>query len=111
MTASQLSNAGTPDLAIREPTPEEAERVLHLFRNVPLFPEARLLAAVRSRPVERFIAAVAWWPEGTAGRFQLACQPGVTRAAVGRIVNRPAGRMRAPGGIGNHPMRESAQRQ
>jgi len=82
MTASQLSNAGIPDLAIREPAPEEVERVLHLFRNVPTPPEARLLAAVRSRPVERFIAAVAWWPEGTVGRFQLACQPGVARAAV-----------------------------
>src|ERR1039458_5066856 len=80
MTASQMSNAGTPDPTIREPAPEEVERVLHLFRNVPLPPEARLLAAVRSRPVERFIAAAAWWPEGTVGRFQLACQAGVDRA-------------------------------
>jgi hypothetical protein len=62
------------------------ERVLHLFRNVPLSPEARLLAAVRSRPIERFIAAAAWWPEGTAGRFQLACQPGVARSAVGGLL-------------------------
>lgn len=91
MTASKLSNAGTPDLAIREPTPEEVERVLHLFRNVPRPPEARLLAAVRSRPVERFIAAVAWWPEGTVGRFQLACQPGVTRSVVtGLLIDRLA---------------------
>lgn len=91
MTASQMSNAGTPDLAIREPAPEEVERVLHLLRNVPVSPEARLLAAVRSRPVERFIAAIAWWPEGTAGRFQLACQPGVTRFVVtGLLIDRLA---------------------
>jgi len=75
-------SVGTPDLAIREPYPAEVERVLHLFRNVPLSPEARLIAAARSRPIERFIAALAWWPEGTAGRFQLACQPGVTRSVV-----------------------------
>lgn len=91
MIASQMSNAGTPDLAIREPAPEEVERVLHLFRNVPLSPEARLIAAVRSRPVERFIAAAAWWPEGTVGRFQLACQPGVARSVVaGLLIDRLA---------------------
>jgi len=86
-----MSNAGPTDLAIREPAPEEVERVRHLFRNEPTPPEARLLAAVRSRPVERFIAAVAWWPEGTAGRFQLACQPGITRSAVaGQLMTRLA---------------------
>src|ERR1035438_4081955 len=86
MTAALMSNTGTPDLAVREPAPAEVERVLHLFRNVPLNPEARLMAAVRSRPIERFIAAAAWWPEGTIGRFQLACQPGVDRAAVAGVL-------------------------
>jgi hypothetical protein len=86
MTASLMSNTGTPDLAIREPAPAEVERVHHLFRNVPLNPEARLMAAARSRPIERFIAAAAWWPEGTIGRFQLACQPGVDRAAVAGVL-------------------------
>ena len=81
-----MSNTGTPDLAVREPAPAEVERVLHLFRNVPLSPEARLMAAVRRRPIERFIAAAAWWPEGTIGRFQLACQPGVDRAAVAGVL-------------------------
>ena len=81
-----MNSTGTPDLVIREPAPAEVERVLHLFRNVPLSPEARLLAAVRSRPIERFIAAAAWWPEGTIGRFQLACQPGIERAAVGGLL-------------------------
>src|ERR1035438_4503110 len=86
MTAALMSNTGTPDLAVREPAPAEVERVLHLFRNVPLNPEARLMAAVRSRPIERFIAAAAWWPEGTIGRFQLACQPGVDRAVVAGVL-------------------------
>ena len=86
MTASLMSNAGTTDPTIREPAPAEVARVLHLFRNAPLSPEARLLAAVRSRPIERFIAAAAWWPEGTIGRFQLACQPGVDRAAVAGVL-------------------------
>jgi hypothetical protein len=44
------------------------------------------MAAVRRRPIERFIAAAAWWPEGTIGRFQLACQPGVDRAAVAGVL-------------------------
>jgi hypothetical protein len=86
MTASLINSTWTPDLAIREPAPAEVERVLHLFRNVPLSPEARLMAAARSRPIERFIAAAAWWPEGTIGRFQLACQPGVDRAAVAGVL-------------------------
>ena len=86
MTTSLMSNAGTPDLAICEPAPAEVTRVLHLFRNAPLSPEARLMAAVRRRPIERFIAAAAWWPEGTIGRFQLACQPGVDRAAVAGVL-------------------------
>jgi hypothetical protein len=75
-----------PDLAIREPAPEEVERALHLLRNVPLSPEARLMVAARSRPVARFIAAAAWWPEGTVGRFQIACQPGMARAAVAGLL-------------------------
>jgi hypothetical protein len=98
MTTSVMSNAGTPGPAIREPTPAEVERVLHLFRNALPNPQARLLAAVRSRPVERFIAAAAWWPAGTIGLFQLACEPGVDRAvAAGLLIEklaecaRPAG--------------------
>jgi len=85
------SSAGLPEPTIREPAPAEVERVLYLFRNVPLQPEARLLAAVRSRPVERFIAAAAWWPEGTVGRFRLVSQLAVARAVVaGLLLNRLA---------------------
>jgi hypothetical protein len=77
------------DLLIREPSQTEIERVLHLFSNARLPKDARLLAAARSRPVERFVAAIAWWPEGKTVRFQLACQPGVARAGViGLLVDR-----------------------
>jgi hypothetical protein len=84
-----MGNAGTPEPAIREPAPAEVERVLHLFGNMRLGPEVRLLAAARSRPIERFIAAAAWWPMGTVGLFQIACLPGVDRAAVaGLLIDR-----------------------
>jgi len=86
MTDPLTSNPGTPDPAIREPAPAEVARVLYLFRNVRLRPEARLLAAVRSRPIERFVAAAAWWPAGTTGIFQLACEPGVNRAALAALL-------------------------
>ncbi|EEF61348.1 hypothetical protein [Pedosphaera parvula] len=86
MTTSLINKAGIPDLAIREPAPAEVERVLYLLREVPLNPQARLMAVARSHPIERFIAAAAWWPEGTIGRFQLACQPGVARATVAGLL-------------------------
>jgi hypothetical protein len=86
MTSSVMSNAGPPDLAVRAPAPAEVERVLHLFGNIRLCPEARLLAAERSRPIQRFIAAAAWWPMGTAGLFQIVCLPGVDRAVVAGLL-------------------------
>lgn len=82
MTTSPMTNPGLADLAIRAPAPVELERVLHLFRNLSLCAEAWLLVAVRTRPVERFVGAIACWSQGTVGRFQLACQPGANRAAV-----------------------------
>jgi hypothetical protein len=47
-----------------------------LFRAVPLPRQARVLAAVKTRPLERFIAAAAWWPAGDTLLFRLAVQPG-----------------------------------
>ena len=82
MPTSPNQSTGAPDPAIREPAPAEVERVRYLFGNLPLRPEAGVLVAVRSRPVERFVAAVAWWAEGPVARFQLACRPGVARAVV-----------------------------
>lgn len=81
-----MTNAGASDLAIREPAQAELDRVLYLFRQTPLVAEARLLVVARTRPIERFVAAAAWWPEGPIGRFQLACQPGATRAPVAGLL-------------------------
>jgi hypothetical protein len=93
-----MSSAGTPDPVIRAPTPEEAERVLHLFGNVRLCPEARLLAVERSRPIQRFIAAAAWWPLGTVAFFQIACLPGVDRSTVaGLLIDKLAENARMAG--------------
>jgi hypothetical protein len=85
-TTPVLNDCGTSQRTVREPAPAEIERVAHLFRNVILRREARLLVATRSRPIERFVAAVAWWPEGTVARFQFVCQPGVARAEVGGLL-------------------------
>jgi len=53
---------------------------------VSLPPGTQILAAVRSRPIERFVAAVACWPEGNIVRFRLACQPGVPRSGVANLL-------------------------
>jgi hypothetical protein len=47
-----------------------------LFRSILLPRQARLLAAVKTRPLERFIAAAAWWLVGDTLLFRLAVQPG-----------------------------------
>ncbi len=89
MVSTLESAPGAADPEIREPAPAELARVLHLFRNVRLWPEARLFAAVHRRPVERFVAAAGWWTEGTVGRFQLACQPGVAESpAITLLIER-----------------------
>jgi hypothetical protein len=86
-----MSDTGPPDLTVRAPAPAELERVLHLFRNMPVRPTSQLLGAVRSRPIERFVAAAAWWPVGTTGMFQLACEPGVDRTVVaGQLIDKLA---------------------
>jgi hypothetical protein len=86
MTISAINNAGARDTAIREPLATEVERVLYLFRNALPNPQARLLVAVRTRPIERFIAAAAWWPLGKIGIFQVACEPGVDRTAIAGLL-------------------------
>jgi len=73
------ASSGT-DLVIREPASSELGRAIYLFRNIRLRSKARILVAVRSHPVERFVAAVAWWPEGNVGCFQLASPPGSIRS-------------------------------
>ena len=78
--------SGAADLIVRVPAQAELERVLYLFQQVPFSPETRLVAAVRPRPVERFVAALAWWPAGTVACFRLASQPGTNRAGVAGVL-------------------------
>lgn len=74
-----MNESNPPDLVIRPPAPAEVPRAIYLFGNQPPRPQARMLAAVRRQPVERFVAAAAWWPEGNAGCFQLASLAGTFR--------------------------------
>jgi hypothetical protein len=93
-----VKESNLADLVICEPAPSELERAVYLFRNARLRPEARIFVAVRSRPVERFVAAAAWWPEGNAGRFQLACSPGILRDEVcSLLIERVSQRARIAG--------------
>jgi hypothetical protein len=70
------------DVVIREPDVAESARVIYFFRNHMLLPQARILVALRRQPVERFVAAAAWWAEGAVIRFQLVCQPGAAHPEV-----------------------------
>ena len=81
-----MNESNLAEVAIREPAIAELNRAVYLFGNARLRPQARILVAVRSRPVERFVAAAAWWIEGNVGRFQLACPPGVNRNEVGHLL-------------------------
>ena len=80
------------DLIVREPSPAEMGRALHLFRTDPLPRQARVFVAVKTRPLERFVAAAAWWPMGDTLGFRLAVQPGsADRLAAGnRLVRQIA---------------------
>jgi hypothetical protein len=86
MASPLMANTGASDLAIREPTQAEIERVLYLFRETALPTGSRLLVAVRARPIERFVAAAAWWPEETIGHFRLAGRPGAIRASAADLL-------------------------
>jgi len=77
------------DLIIREPDVAEWDRVIYFFRNHMLLPQSRILVALRRQPVERFVAAAAWWTEGSAVRFQLVCQPGTAHPEIfALLINR-----------------------
>ncbi len=80
------------DLTVREPSPTEIGRALHLFRTDPLPRQARVFVAVKTRPLERFVAAAAWWPMGDTLGFRLAVQPGSADrlAASDRLVRQIA---------------------
>jgi hypothetical protein len=79
-----MSDSDSSDLIVREPSATEVARALYLFRTAPLPRQARAFVAVKTRPLERFVAAAAWWPMGDALGFRLAFQPGsAARLAAG----------------------------
>ena len=78
--------ASLSDVILRPPTRPEVPRAIHLFRYVELPPPAHVLVAVRSQPVERFVAGIAGWTEGGFGRFHLAYQPGATQGEILRLL-------------------------
>lgn len=80
------------DLIIREPAEAEIPRAAYLFRNSCLRQESRVLVAVRSVPVERFVAGIAWWIEEESARFQLATPSGALNPpAFELLINHVAG--------------------
>jgi hypothetical protein len=87
-----MTGPDASDLTVREPSPKEASRALYLFRTAPLPRQARVFVAVKTRPLERFVAAAAWWPIGDTLGFRLAFQPGsAARLAAGnRLVRQIA---------------------
>jgi hypothetical protein len=86
------------DLDIRSPTGAEVARATYLFRGTRLRPQAQFLVAVRSLPVERFVAAATWWCAGKIACFQFACQPGIAPAETcALLIKAVAERARAAG--------------
>jgi hypothetical protein len=73
-----MTGTDPSDLIVREPSPAEVVRALYLFRAAPLPRQARVFVAVKTRPLQRFVAAAAWWPAGDGICFRLAAQPGST---------------------------------
>ncbi len=82
MTLSPNGSQSAPGVVIRQPGTDEIARVIHLFRNTRLRPQSRLIVAEKIHPLPRFVAAAAWWPEGSVGRFLLACQPAYLQGEV-----------------------------
>lgn len=86
-------------LVLREPAQAELGRVAYLFRNSHVPAQSRVLAVVKSRPAERFVAAAAWWMEGTIARFKLTALPGSAdrNHACAMLINQLADSCRAVG--------------
>ncbi len=72
-----MIHSGSSPFTIREPDREELGRAIYLFRKSPLPAQARIFTVSKNRPVERFVAAVAWWMEGPVSRFKLTTPPGL----------------------------------
>ncbi|QDU58946.1 hypothetical protein [Aeoliella mucimassa] len=78
-------------LTVQVASPQQQLRAWPLFASQFEQPaaNAQYLIAIKSRPVERIVAALAWWQEPDAIRFLLAHQPGITiEAAAEALVPR-----------------------
>lgn len=86
------------DLFVRPPTLGEMPRVMPFFSNDPIRPQAQILVAVKSKPVERFVGALAGWLDGEYGKFLVACLPGTARReAAQALIEQAAARARTSG--------------
>ncbi len=74
------------DIVVRPPSTREMPRVRHFFANEYIAPEAQVVVAVKSQPVERFVGALAGWLTGEYGQFMLACLPGSARHEAARAL-------------------------
>lgn len=94
-----MVEATSPTLLIREPTAAERIRALSLFRHLAPPPEAWLLAALRTTPMERFVAASATWRNGNVAQFRVTSRPGVAIETVIRpLLNEIEKMVRSHGG-------------
>lgn len=84
-----FADSGRTALPSRLAEPEEIPRVRYLFASAPKQPppHAELRVVTRSRPVERIVAALAWWNEGGVVKFLIAHPPGIgTREGARELV-------------------------
>lgn len=86
------------NVIVRPPTASEAARVRLLFRDISLPLQSQFLVAVKLQPVERFVAGLAGWMEGSFARFHLAFQPGVdANQYASRLTDEASSTARAAG--------------
>ncbi len=77
MTITNQGSGNAAGMVLRPARPHEMTRVIYLFRNTRLRADSQFLVAEKTHPLPRFVAAAAWWAEGTIGKFKIACQPGL----------------------------------
>ena len=87
------------DLIVRTPQPSEMARVLSLFGGEVIRAQAQLVIAARTQPVERFVGALAGWPEGGFGRFLLGLLPGTAKTAAAEALLQAAGQTARAAGL------------
>jgi hypothetical protein len=87
------------NLSIRPPQTGEVSRALRFFQNEQIKPEAQILIAAKSKPVERILGVLAGWAEGEIGRVFLGCLPGTARQETAAALIEEAGRTARAAGL------------